>query len=504
MKRTEPNVRRERSRTLLTTAGIWGFAALFGCSPGTLGDGRQVILPDATVLDAAANDAGIVSGDTGVSPDTGTVFEPFPSATVGRKCGTGTADPYIVLSAVAPICDRHAALIDTWDGTPIAHVRLPQTSGSFEATTTVCLNAQGCLSLPVTFTIDTWTENQGATGSWTFDLPDGGRAEGTFDADWCAYDEFLPNGGTTLASDLAVDSVKILQGTTVALMQDDAPVSLRNAPVVEGRPGRLRVFVQPLAGYIPRDIVARLTLRAAGQEPVVLEIQKTVSAASEENDFGTTFNFDLNETRIVDTLEWSVGLFEPAACGVAAGDITRARFPSDGTLTPLGAESMGGVFNVVLVPFRYNADGSGRLPDISPEQITRYRNTMFAQFPIAGLNLTVREPVDFPDEIVRDDAVGWTSMLDALLLTRANDAPPNSYYYYGIVVPENDARTYCGQACIAGLGPVASLNSIFLRGAVGLGYTGQVSAETFTHEIGHATGRLHAPCGTTDADRNYP
>ncbi|MEL7368763.1 MAG: hypothetical protein AAFN74_07620, partial [Myxococcota bacterium] len=300
MKSHKPIVRRDGPPSLLTALGVT--LALFGCNAAEIGEGRQVILPDAAVVDAGPTfDAG--PDDTGVVPDTGVAINPFPNATVGRRCLAGTTEPYIVMTAAAASCAQHAELIDNWNGTPAAYARLPATSGQFETTTTVCIDSSGCQTLSVTFTIDTWTENAGATGRWAFTLADGTRAEGTFDAPWCDYDAFLPGGGGALASDLAVDSVKLLQGTTVTLMEDGAAVGARNAPVVEGRPGRLRVFVRPLANYVPREVVARLTLSGPGQSPVVLETRQRIEAASDENDFGTTINFDLENTQTASGLE---------------------------------------------------------------------------------------------------------------------------------------------------------------------------------------------------------
>ena len=44
-----------------------------------------------------------------------------------------------------------------------------------------------------------------------------------------------------------------------------------------------------------------------------------------------------------------------------------------------------------------------------------------------------------------------------------------------------------------------------LRASVGIGFVGQDAADTMAHEIGHAHGREHAPCGgASGVDPNYP
>ena len=49
-----------------------------------------------------------------------------------------------------------------------------------------------------------------------------------------------------------------------------------------------------------------------------------------------------------------------------------------------------------------------------------------------------------------------------------------------------------------------SPNQSFFFASIGLGFSGNSSAETMAHEIGHAHGRDHAPCGVSGGDNQYP
>ena len=67
---------------------------------------------------------------------------------------------------------------------------------------------------------------------------------------------------------------------------------------------------------------------------------------------------------------------QPSHCAGMA----RTRFPRAGELAlrprPVGP------LRVLLVPLRYDADGSGRLPDTSPAQLQAFHDALLAMFPV--------------------------------------------------------------------------------------------------------------------------
>ena len=492
-----------RWNPLTASLVVAAFAA--ACSPNELGDGRRLQVdepgdtPDAAVadpVDAGFGDTGIApTPDAGFEPDAGQqqIVNPFPNATVGRRCGVDTSSNYIVLSAAAASCQRHADIIDDWDGTPAAFAVLPQTSGQVEVVSTVCLNAEGCQQLPITFTIEAWTGSSGANGTWGFDLPNGARAQGQFNAGWCEYDEFL-GSAESLASDLAVERVTVLQGTTAVIVDNGDAVSARNAPVIQGRAGLVRVHVRRLADFQTRDIVARLTIDVEGQDPVALEERMTVTADSDADDLDSTFNFELNAAAMVNSLEWNVGLFETAVCESVGNNTAQARYPADGTLVSMDARNPGTSFNVVLVPVESE---NGTLPNTSPAVVQAYRDELLAQYPVSDVSLTVRsEPLVAAGE-VRTFAQ-WSGLLSDLQALRAADAPPANVYYYGLI------ETGTGGG-IGGIAYRAGRNSASARVGVGRGPSSNGSADIMIHELGHTNGRQHAPCGNPESvDPNYP
>jgi hypothetical protein len=84
----------------------------------------------------------------------------------------------------------------------------------------------------------------------------------------------------------------------------------------------------------------------------------------------------------------------------------------------------------------------------------------------------------------------WETILGEMLALRVSEGSPRNYF--GIV-----KTSYTGG--IVGIS--------YIGGAASLGYDGTSEVEIISHELGHAWGRLHAPCGingTTDPNYPYP
>lgn len=497
----EPRRSEATGSTLPWSSALLAFSAL-ACE-GSIGEAPLLDRPPELELDPpASQDAGAIpSVDLGVALDAGLILvDPFEegAVTLGVRCGPEGPETRMVFTSERSSCEEHARVLA--GDLPLgdrAVVRAPALNGptSFDAPGEVCIDGD-CRSRSIRVEIDALGPT-GALGRWSVALEEQ-TAGGQLVATLCNYDEFLPGRDPSLAPNLAIEEVAFYQGVRVPLVRDRAEVLLRNAGVVADRPGLLRVFVAPEVGFLTETIDAELVWDPGeSAEPVRLTDAVEVGQASIENRPETTFDFEIPAELVTTTARWSVALRPRRACAGVGQDTSGARFPTSETIS-LRAEPVG-VLEVVLVPFRYNADGSAQLPDTSPEQVERYRRTLLSLFPVADVRVTVREePVDWAAPI-RPNGAGWSDFLRGLLDVRAMDNPPPNTFYYGIFRPSG---TWGGG--IAGLGPVPSATDVFRRGAVGLGYAGQGSANTCAHELGHATGRRHAPCGVDDPDPNYP
>lgn len=303
-----------------------------------------------------------------------------------------------------------------------------------------------------------------------------------------------------LAADLSITEVAIYQGVAIPLMRNGAVVAERNAPVIVGREALVRVFVARREDYTPRALTA--TLRLGDQ---VLTDTRTITGDSTDESLDSTFLFHIPAgatAGIARDLSWSIALADPAAPTVALGEPSSARFPLDGASSPLDAIETGTV-RVLLVPLSYEADGSGRLPDTSPEQLERFRRAMYTQFPTTGLELSVHAPVPFGKDVPSMN--GFDPVDTALVALRTKEQPPADLYYFGLISPTATRDAFCARGCTTGRSHIESdpLDASQRVGA-GLGFPGDAAADTFVHELGHLHGRRHAPCLTRDADPDYP
>lgn len=454
--------------------------------------------------------------DAGTVPDQGVGepdFDPFEGGgvTYGVICGPQGPQYRMVFTKGRASCQRHAEILAT--GTPGGDAAIVEVAdpvdgpAQFSAFADVCLNGQ-CTPRSVAVEIDAYSP-AGAIGRWAIPV-DGRTAGGSLQATVCAYDAFLPGRDPNLIPNLAITDVAIYQGVKVPLVERRSPASTPLSAVA-GRPALLRVFVEPQVGFTQAPVLGQLTWdRGDGTGPRV-ELERgnaadpsddgrpvEVAIASREANEGTTFDFNLAAEDLVPGATWSVSLRGTEACGGTRGDTSGARYPSSGS-TSLDLEDVGPL-KVVLVPFRYNPAG-GLLPDTSEAQLERYRKTLLSMFPVTNVEISVREePVEY-DQVITGNAGSWSPYLQRLLQVRAQDNPPPDVYYYGIVTPREGG----GWSGTAGLGPLAGAPDVSRRGAVGLGYGGNGSTLTCAHELGHAAGRAHAPCGGAgNPDPTYP
>jgi len=296
-----------------------------------------------------------------------------------------------------------------------------------------------------------------------------------------------------LAAGLRISEIAIYQGVKVPLFKDGAEVAQRNAPVVIGRPALVRVFVTPDPEWEPREVSVRLHVsNASGAQPIQA-IPRLVDAPSAEDPMGAAFTFDVPGEQLTGDASYSVDIrdSQPDKPGSTNGAV----WPELGEAS-FRAEDSFGPLSLVLVPFRYDADGSGRLPDLGEGQLKKFTDLMFGTYPVPALDLQIHAPIPWTTPVVKSGQ-GFGSVLQATLRLRIQEAAPTNVYYYGVIAPANSLIEFCGVgACVAGVGSLpASPDDVFRRGSMGLSFVNDQQAPlTFVHEIGHAHGRAHAPC----------
>lgn len=489
-------------RAVLPWFVVGGVAACTGSvdNPGNPAPGPSSTAGSGSVTAGAS--PGGSAGSAPTMPDL-----PLWSGNVGSWCGPGDdATVWLVARPQTGACQAASSKVhnpSTEDVTEGLTVKLDATQlMTFPAQLTLpgrfcAAGAVSCADVQVVLNIESYTQGQGAKGSWAFTPPGQLELKGRLEASWCNWDEFLPAhpDGERLARDIQIKEVAVYQGVKVPIVRDMMAVSDRNADLVQQREAMLRVFVQPGPAFQSRELSARVTLQDGTEAPRRFEETITVSGASTDAKGDSTFNIALPKDAFKETTQYSVELRETSKCTPLMGTPVGARFPESG-LAPVSARATGPV-KVLLVPVRYDADGSGRLPDTSQEQLDQMRKRLYAMYPTNQVTLTVREPVG-------TNATDIEEMLDQMRQLRESDDAPSDLAYYGMVRQAETFREYCERSCTTGIAAFGSQNGTSTAG-MGIGYLGQQTTGTFTHELGHIYRRAHSPCGgASGVDANYP
>ena len=374
---------------------------------------------------------------------------------------------------------------------------------------------------------------------------------------------------TQFACDLSISELSINQAvriplTTVeqvpAVPVGDAPVAdivgarqglvplartERNAAVVQGREALFRVHVEPRAGWVEREIRARLTLTNSTEVPepepddggngdggngdgnnpgdnddptpvtpvedtppefssALFEDVKLIGGPSGAEAFESTFNFRLPPDVIGPNTNYMVELFEfGEAC---SGDKSNSRFPNPDVpeivtpeeppqeLAALRALETG-VLKIHLVPLISN----GFTADTGEEQLKNLYEETMKNYPVTDVIFTVRAPVQAQGPSVNGAGLGVVRAL------RGPDNAPFDLHYYGLLRATENFGEFCNGGCTTGIaGGGRGRGGAAAGTGYGIGYVGR-SQGTFVHELGHMNGVSHAPCGgPAGPDPNWP
>lgn len=318
---------------------------------------------------------------------------------------------------------------------------------------------------------------------------------------------FLPGPDTGLERDtdpdaehLVVDRISLFQGVEVTLMRNGEEIAERNAPVVANRDALMRVHFYRPSGWASRVVQAFLEIESSTYSGALTD-EMTVSQNSSDATLASSFNFDIPAAYLSGDVTYRVYLMD--------GDVMETSWPEDGT-AEMGEESAGDNLEIVLVPIEYNADGTGRVPDTSADQVELYREYFerFYPLPEGGVDISVGTPMPTNTEVLAN-GTGWEELVVEVMYHRYYQYAEPHQYYFGLFEPDSSLRGYCGLfGCTLGIGfvpPEPGYYNGAMSVAIGLGYTGEDSAATMVHEVGHNHGREHAPCDIPgETDPNYP
>lgn len=309
----------------------------------------------------------------------------------------------------------------------------------------------------------------------------------------------MPPADSTLAKDVRIQEIAIYQAVKVSLMNAGEPVIARNAPVIVGKDALLRVFVAPTAGFAQRDLEIVLTLTSSEGPAASQTATQHITAASTDAELESTVNFNIPGDQITEDLQYSVSLHDVTAPASGAVD-PGARFPQAASELAALSPRDAGPLRVMLVPYRYQGDGSGRMPAMAQTQIDLFKQYLRSYYPASQIEITVHEPVDYEGQVGPN--TGWEQWLDFHCSLRANEEHDPKQLYYGVMAPRTSFQEY--GSGVVGISPVPGPAGDYGRCSVGVGWEGSVAASTMAHELGHSLGLPHAPCGTSGGPYPYP
>jgi hypothetical protein len=304
------------------------------------------------------------------------------------------------------------------------------------------------------------------------------------------------------ANGIRITQVAIYQGPKRVLMQDGAQVPA-GVPLVAGRPAFVRLFHATDAAYNGQPVLARLELGDGTQIQAQIG---PLAPETQEHDLGSGAGFLLTGEQVGSTLDYSVALLQE---GPPEAENPAARWSES---VPI--EGRKNRLRIVIVPYQYNADGSGRLPNTSDEQLQIIKNRFLGMYPVSDVQLEVHEPVPW-GQAISPNGNGWQAVGMNLFSLRNAAVSAGTWgddvYYYGMFNPAAGIYQYCGGGCLLG---VTLLNndppdtgSSNLRLALGVGFDKE-APNTCAHEIGHSHGRGHVNCGygvdPSSIDPAYP
>ncbi len=368
----------------------------------------------------------------------------------------------------------------------------------------------GCNKNDTTKNTDNDTDSDNGTVPFPFDSSD---TDADMDTD--TDSDIDSNGDTSVNSDprvhgLNISAIAIYQSVKIPLMDKGREVTPRNAQVVQGKDALLRIFVERQPEWSPRRVKAVVDFESEiGFNVEPLDTELYVNTDSSDEHLQSTLNIPIPADYLAGDLRYRVSLQEISS-NSGMGNADAAEWPADG-MASMNEESPGGPLKIVIIPVRYKADGLDRVPDTTAARINSYYNGFYLMYPAAEIEIEVGETLDYEDEIL-SDGTGFQGLLQAITSLRNTHGATAEKYYYGLVNPADTFVSFCETGlCAAGLSWGNATSSEYpigdaqFRASIGLGFAVDYTVVTMLHEIGHAHGRLHAPCQSTDdIDNGFP
>ena len=186
----------------------------------------------------------------------------------------------------------------------------------------------------------------------------------------------------------SIQKITVYQSVAVPIAKEGEAIS-PSLPILAGRKTLLRVFLDSSDDFVSRDIVGRLTLEHGEDDTTVHEVTFSLNGNWNESSLSSTMNFFLEEEDVTPSTTFHVELLEVEPG--FEGDESRRNnvvYPLEG-MADLRAESMAKPLKVYMLPIKYNADGSGRTPNMTENRLNEFAEDMKALYPTGAVEFTL-------------------------------------------------------------------------------------------------------------------
>ncbi len=305
----------------------------------------------------------------------------------------------------------------------------------------------------------------------------------------CNLEEALQDLPPAVSVD--IQHVAFYQVTEKVLLEDGVDAGDDSVSVAQGRDAVLRVFLSPTDTYEERDLSVRAYIYQGDALVDAVVVTQNFKKEGSWSDLDSSFNLPIRGASIGADLGIAVEVLEATEDASYPGIEGLNAWPEDSAFaietTPTGP------LKIVMVPLEYNADNSGRLPNTEDDEMERFRQAFYGQYPASEVQIRVVDPVG-TDIGIRN---GWSALLNEVTGLRAAVGAEDDEYVYGLFSPGEDPTGGTAGLCWVGYGPSDPGTKVCI------GLSG--SPSTAVHEVGHAHGREHSPgCGAGSPDPEYP
>ncbi|PRP92808.1 hypothetical protein ENSA5_47210 [Enhygromyxa salina] len=320
-----------------------------------------------------------------------------------------------------------------------------------------------------------------------------------------------PEPFSPVRGDLEITSIEISQSVVQPIYRDGKVVdpTTYGVPLIPNRHMWVRALWDPPLEWTPRPLVARLHVEGPDGEEVVYDDRESeagnppfVVGKSQPTDLLTSFYWRLDPEDVVPGMRYSVTVVEPDPDPEIPESTGKTRWPREkNTAMPIMPDPA--KLNLYIVGVHYDVPGCSTDTSVLPEdELDAIRSGFQAWSAIESNGVTI-------DTSLSVDINSPTNVIELLSVVgpiRAEYADiPDAFFLILLddcsVIPDG----------ILGVAPVnnvpPTLGDSVMRYGAGLWNPNDIqeSVNTAVHEIGHAQGSQHAPCGgAADPDPLYP